>query len=582
MHSPRTSLRSLSLLSLLALACVQPAPSRDATPGAAGERTVSAPADAVYVGEHILTLDSALPRAQSLAVRGERIVCVAADDACRAHAGGATRVVELGERALLPGFVDSHGHIAMLAGFVDHANLSSPPVGPVTTLAALQDTLRAHLAAKPPAPGAWALGWGYDDSLLAEQRHPTRDDLDAVSREVPLAILHVSGHLAVANSAALAAAGVTAATPDPPGGHIRRREGTNEPNGVIEEAALYAVLGKSPLVAPVSVEQLVRGLEVYAANGFTLVQDGASGPGDIAALQRLAQSGRAQIDVVYFPALRALDQALPEANLRELSGRVAWGGMKLVLDGSPQGKTAYLTQPYHVPPPGKDASYRGYPMIPAEFVDAALARLLPAGIPVIAHANGDAAEDVLIDAVAKAVALAPERDHRTVMIHAQTLREDQLDRMRDLGMIPSYFSAHPFFWGDWHRDSVLGPERALRISATRSALERGIPFTVHNDAPVVPPDAIRLLWSTTNRLTRSGQVLGAEQRVSVEDALRALTANGARQYFAEDERGTLTPGKLADLVMLSRDPVELGREKLLELRVLETVSRGKVVFEVNE
>jgi hypothetical protein len=555
------------------LACAGP-PSDSAAPAA----TPTSPASAVYLGEHILTLDPALPRARSLAVRGEQIACVAADDACRAHIGASTRVVDLRERALLPGFVDSHGHLAMLAGFVDHANVSSPPVGPVTTIATLQETLRAHLAAKPPAAGAWALGWGYDDSLLAEQRHPTRDDLDAVTRDVPLAILHVSGHLAVANSAALAAAGVTAETPDPPGGHIRRRDGSSEPNGVIEEAALYAVLGKSPLVAPVSVEQLERALGVYAANGFTLAQDGASGAGDIAALQRLAQSGRAQLDVVYFPVVRALDQALPEAKLREFSGRVAWGGMKLVLDGSPQGKTAYLTKPYHVPPPGKDASYRGYPMIPAEFVDAALARLLPAGIPVIAHANGDAAEDVLIEAVAKAAALAPEREHRTVMIHAQTLREDQLDRMRALGMVPSFFSAHPFFWGDWHRDSVLGVTRAMRISATRSALDRGIPFTIHNDAPVVPPDAIRLLWATTNRLTRSGKVLGAEQRVSVEEALRALTANGARQYFAEKERGTLTTGKLADLVVLSRDPVELGREKLLELRVLETVSRGRMVF----
>jgi hypothetical protein len=325
-------------------------------------------------------------------------------------------------------------------------------------------------------------------------------------------------------------------------------------------------------------EQLARALAVYAANGFTLVQDGASGPGDIAALERLAAEGSPQLDIVYFPVVRDAAQPTPAVPLREFRNRVAWGGMKLVLDGSPQGKTAFLTQPYHVPPPGKDASYRGYPMIPAQLVEAALARFVPAGIPVIAHANGDAAGDVLIEAVAKAVALAPDKDHRTVMIHAQTLREDQLDRMRVLGMIPSFFSAHPFFWGDWHRDSVLGVARAMRISATRSALDRGIPFTIHNDAPVVPPDAIRLLWATTNRLTRSGKVLGAEQRVSVADALRALTANGARQYFAERERGTLTTGKLADLVVLSRDPVELGREKLLELRVLETVSRGRVVF----
>jgi predicted amidohydrolase YtcJ len=543
--------------------------------GAPGET-----ADAVYVGTHILTFDPALPQAHSLALRGDTIVCVDAGDACRAYTGPTTRLVELGERALLPGFIDAHGHVVMLAQYVDHANLSAPPVGPVASIAALQDTLRAHIAAKSPAAGAWILGWGYDDSLLAEQRHPTRDDLDAVSRELPIAIIHVSGHLAVVNSAALAAAGVTAETPDPPGGHFRRREGGNEPNGVMEEAALFAVLGKTPIVEPTTTAQLRRALAVYASFGFTTVQDGASGPADIAALERLARDGAgAPLDVVYFPSIRDVTQPIPTVPLHEYRGGVAWGGVKLLLDGSPQGKTAYLTKPYLVPPPGQKPDYRGYPIFPQSFVDAALARFLPAGIPVLAHANGDAAEDMLIEAVARAVALAPGADHRTVMIHAQTLREDQLDRMRALHMIPSFFSAHPFYWGDWHRDSVLGAERAARISPTRSALDRGIPFTIHNDAPVVPPDSIRLLWSTVNRQTRSGKTLGAEQRIGTEDALRALTVNGAHQYFEEAKKGSLTVGKRADLVVLSEDPLALAPERLLELRVMETVARGRVVFE---
>ncbi len=564
---------ALALAALLAFSC---APPRPALPGSL---IAPAPADIVYVGEHILTFDPALPRARSLAVSGEQILCVAVDEACKRHVAPNTRVVALGARALLPGFIDAHGHVTGLARNVDHANLSAPPVGPVSDIAQLQDALRAHIAAKPPAPGAWIAGWGYDDSLLTEQRHPTRDELDAVSREVPIAIVHVSGHLAVANSAALAAVGISAETLEPPGGHIRRRAGSNEPDGVLEEAALFAVLGKSPLAAAVTSEQLARALDVYASFGFTTVQDGASGPGDIAALTRFALESSPQLDVVYFPIVRDPAQPLPEARLREYQNRVAWGGMKLLLDGSPQGKTAFLREPYHVPPPGQPPGYRGYPISPQSFVDAALARFLPAGIPVIAHANGDAAEDMLIEAVTKALALAPGVDHRTVMIHAQTLREDQLDRMRELGMIPSFFSAHPYYWGDWHRDSVLGPERAARISPTRSALARGIPFTIHNDAPVVPPDALRLLWVTTNRLTRSGKVLGAEQRISIEDALRALTVNGAHQYFEEKRKGTLAVGKQADLVVLSEDPLALAPPKLLDLRVEETVSRGRVVFE---
>jgi len=535
-------------------------------------------ADALYLGEHIHTMDPALPRARSLAVRGEKIVCAAGDGACARHRGARTRVVELGSRALVPGFIDSHGHVVMLAGFVDHANVSAPPVGRVQDIAGLQRALRAHLAERAPAPGDWILGWGCDDSLLAERRHPTRADLDAVSRDAPIVVLHVSGHLASANSAALAAAGITAGTPDPPGGRFRRQETTGEPDGVLEETAMFAVLAQSGLMTPPSPGQLARALDVYAANGFTLVQDGASGPRDIAALERFATEGSPQLDVVYFPIVSDPDQALPSVPLHEFRKRIAWGGVKLVLDGSPQGKTAFLSRPYHVPPPDQGADYRGYPTVSQAFVDAALARFLPAGVPVIAHANGDAAQDMLIDAVEKAAALAPGKDHRSVVIHAQTLRDDQLDRMRVLGMIPSFFSAHTFYWGDWHRDSVIGPIRAARISPTRSARERGIPFTIHNDAPVVPPDAIRLLWATVNRQTRSGQTLGADQRVSALDALRALTANGAHQYFAEHERGTLAPGKLADLVVLSADPLEIDPQRLLELEVVETVSRGQRVF----
>jgi hypothetical protein len=542
------------------------------------EQPVAAPADRVFVGEHILTFDAAYPAARSLAIRGETIICVEADDSCGRTADAHTRIVELGARALLPGFIDAHGHVTMLAQLVDHANLSSPPVGEVRDIASLQAALRAHIASQRLAPGAWIFGWGYDDSLLAEKRHPTREELDAVAREHPIAILHVSGHLAAGNSAAFAAGGVTAATPDPPGGHIRRHRASGEPSGVVEEAALGLLIGKTALAQVATPDAIERALAVYASYGFTTVQDGATSAPALAALTRASAERELALDVVFYPAMGAPQQALPPRPLGRYVRRLKLGGIKLVLDGSPQGKTAYLTRSYLVPPPGQAADYRGYPILPQAAVDAALARFLPAGVPVIAHANGDAALDMLIGACERALAGAPPVDHRTVAIHAQTLRGDQLDRMRELRMIPSFFSAHPFFWGDWHRDSVLGRERAFHISPTRSALARGVLFTIHNDAPVVPPDAIRLLWSTVNRISRSGAVIGPNQRIATEEALRALTANGAYQYFEEASKGTLAVGKQADLVVLSQDPLALEPEKLLGLRVEETLSRGRVVF----
>ena len=255
--------------------------------------------------------------------------------------------------------------------------------------------------------------------------------------------------------------------------------------------------------------------------------------------------------------------------------RLRFGGVKMMLDGSPQGKTAYLTHPYHVPPPGQTDDYRGYPTHGDDHVNAMFAAYLGARIPILAHANGDAAADQLINAVARA---NPTVDHRTVMIHAQTAREDQLDQMQALGIIPSFFSAHVFFWGDWHRDSVLGPERGSRISPTRSAWDRQMPFTVHNDSPVVPPDIIRLIWATTNRKTRSDQVLGPDQRLTTFEALSAVTRMAAYQYSEEDSKGTLETGKLADLVILSRNPLTMDPGDLLDLEVDETWSRGERIY----
>ena len=251
------------------------------------------------------------------------------------------------------------------------------------------------------------------------------------------------------------------------------------------------------------------------------------------------------------------------------------GGVKLSLDGSPQGKTAYLSKPYHVPPHGQDETYRGYPSVSDPTAYELIEKYLSAEIPIIVHANGDAAAQVLIDAVEAA---RPQHDHRTVMIHAQTVREDQLTRMKSLRIIPSYFSAHTFYWGDWHRDSVLGPERGMRISPTASTVARGMPFTVHNDAPIVPPDMIRLLWATTNRVTRSGKILGKEQRISTYNALMAMTYYSAYQNFEEDMKGTLEVGKRADFVVLSEDPLTLPIEDLLGLRVERTYVAGREVY----
>jgi hypothetical protein len=324
---------------------------------------------------------------------------------------------------------------------------------------------------------------------------------------------------------------------------------------------------------------VVKAMEVYASNGITTAQDGASNQSSIGLLQAADAQKLLNLDVISFPIAQGVpDESIQSLNFGSYSGRLKMGGVKLILDGSPQGKTAYITKPYLVPPHGQDERYKGYPLIPQESVDQLIMKYSMAEIPIMAHANGDAAADMLLEAVRKS---SISSDHRTVMIHAQTVREDQLDQMKELQIIPSYFSTHTFYWGDWHRDSVFGNERASRISPTNSTLKRGMPFTVHNDAPIVPPDMIRLLWSTTNRITRSGKILGPDQRISTFDALKAMTINAAYQHFEEDIKGTIEVGKLADLVVLSENPLSMQTQDLLNLRVVATYSHGQEIFQAN-
>jgi predicted amidohydrolase YtcJ len=388
----------------------------------------------------------------------------------------------------------------------------------------------------------------------------------------------------VANSKALALAGITAATPDPPGGHIRRRAGSNEPDGVLEENAQYPVIGKliaSQVKARESQALLLAGLQLYAKYGFTTAQDGLTDPANVQGYMAAAEAGRLNIDVVSYPGYLMLgDGAFMDGPYygRTYKGHFRIGGIKLTLDGSPQGKTAWLTKPYLVPPAGQKEGYAGYPALKDAQVDTAIEQAFAKGWQVLVHTNGDAALDQLLNAVEGASKKIPGTDRRPVAIHAQTARLDQVDRMKALGVIPSFFPMHTFYWGDWHRDSVLGPERAANISPTGWALQRGMIFTSHHDAPVVFPDAMRVIASTVNRTTRTGQVLGPDQRVEPIVALKATTLWAAHQHFEEKTKGSIEPGKLADLVVVSDNPLTIDRAKLADITVLETIKEGKSVY----
>ena len=537
------------------------------------------PADTIFTGGAIVTMDPDRPAVEAVAVRGGVIAAAGARGVVMARRGDETRVVDLGGGALLPGFIDAHGHLLAVGRGLDTLSLHPPPVGDVTDVDGLVRKIRAWIAERDVPPGGLVLGRGYDDSLLAERRHPTRDDLDRASTRHRIVLTHVSGHLRAANSAALEAAGVTADTPDPPGGHIRRRAGSREPDGVLEERAGALVAAGGPAPTAADFEALARrAVAVYASRGATTVQDGSTSPEVVQALRAAAAREPFAVDVAVFPRFRTMADAERVVHEPAYRGGFRVAGVKFSLDGSPQGRTAWVTEPYAEGPPGAPPDYRAYGTLDPDAWRAGAAHLVRRGVPIIVHANGDAAIDLMLDGVGAAVrGLDPMPDHRAVIIHAQLMRADQLDRAAALGVVPSFFSAHAFFWGDWHRRS-FGEARGANVSPVRWAIERGVPFTVHNDAPVVPPDFLRLVSITVNRTTRSGHVLGPHQRATVREALHAVTLGAAYQYFEEDAKGSITVGKQADLVVLDRNPLTADPAELEHVAVLETFSRGRSVY----
>ena len=536
------------------------------------------PADIIFFGNNIVTMDPNQPTVEAVAVRGETITAAGALDDVMALQGTSTRVVDLGDSALLPGFIDAHGHF--LGAGQEGLTLHPPPVGDVNNIDDIVRKIQAWIVDNDIPPGEPVSGSGYDDSLLEEGRHPTAADLDRASTDHPITLGHVSGHLRAANSMALAVSNITAATPDPDGGHIRRVAGSMEPNGVLEESAggLLRVGGRGGPRSPEELDALIRkSIDVYTAYGTTTIQNGGgTGAQQVQAFQAAAEREPFNADVAVFAGVDAILDGRVEYQKTYTGGfRVA--GVKFMLDGSPQGRTAWVTEPYVEGPPGAAPDYRAYGRMDPEVYKAGAAALIQRGVPYLAHANGDAAMDLMIEGVTEAVeGMDPMPDHRSVIIHAQLMRADQLDQAAEFNIVPSFFAAHTFFWGDWHVRS-FGEERGTNVSPARWAIDRGVNFTIHNDAMVVPPDIMRLVSIAVNRKGRSGRVLGPHQRLTVLEALNAVTLGAAYQYFEEDTKGSITVGKQADLVILGENPLTSDPADLEFIQILETFSRGRSV-----
>ncbi|WP_299781681.1 amidohydrolase [uncultured Formosa sp.] len=534
----------------------------------------------VYYGGDIITMVGNTPEyAEALVINNGKIAFVGASADAMKAAGKGHKMIDLKGKTLLPGLIDGHAHFASFAAQAIGAQILPSPDAKADDISKLIKILKDWNTPENRALTGWIFGMGFDDSVLKEKRFPTKEDLDKVSTETPIMIIHISGHFASLNSKALELLEINADTKNPEGGIIRRMPNTTEPNGVLEELAAIPLYSKA--LTPASEEAVMKfmtaGQEMALSYGYTTAQDGRT-MGEHALLSKLAEMNFWKLDVVSYVDYMFTEPLETKWYSKNYNNHYRVGGMKITLDGSPQGRTAWRTTPYLLPPDGADKNYSGYPAIPDDAdVTAIYEKAFANNYQILTHANGDAAMDQMIRTMTPLVKKYGNNDRRNVLIHGQYIRDDQLDAFKNLNVITSLFPLHTFYWGDWHKE-IIGDSLGNRISPVKTALNKGVKITIHTDAPVALPNLMRVVWTAVNRTSRSGAIIGEKERLTPYEALKAITIWSAYQHFEENEKGTLEKGKLADLVILDKNPLKVTADTIKDIQVVETIKEGETVY----
>lgn len=536
----------------------------------------------VYFGGDILTMEGETPEyVDAVLVKAGKILFTGAKEEAVQLAGPDYEVLNLFGKTLLPGFIDAHSHYFSSLSVANQLNLYPPPSGPGEDVERIVRELRRFKEEKGIPDGQLIQAYGYDDTVMPEGKLLNRDDLDAALPNNPVLVGHVSMHGAVLNSAAMKKWGISAATETPPGGVIVRKLGTNEPYGLIMETAFLPIFGSLPLPSPEQELEWSRDAQaLYAENGITTAHEGATHLKDIQVIKRVSDAGANLIDIVAFPFITDLDEILKEFPIEswgKYHNRLKIGGVKITIDGSPQGRTAAFSTPYLTGGPAGEENWLGELTFPKETINAFVKRVYDLNVPLNLHANGDAAIDAFITAHETVAAEDPGRDRNVTLIHAQFTREDQLAKFVDYKLTPSFYTLHTYYFSDAHLTN-RGKDQAMYISPMRDAIDRGIRPTNHTDFVVAPLDQPFMLWSAVNRVSRSGEIIGENQRVTVYEGLQAMTIHVAHQYQEENVKGSIKKGKLADFVILDKNPLKVDSDAIKDIEVLETIKEGKTIF----
>ncbi|WP_374500494.1 amidohydrolase, partial [Zoogloea sp.] len=533
--------------------------------------------DIIFTNGEVLTLDDKRPTAQAVAIKGSKIIAVGkSKDILARWKSEGTEVVDLAGKTLVPGFIDSWGQMSRMGLYSVAAQVQSPPEGKVTDTNGLLRELREWGKGDLAKRFGWIIGFGYDDTRLREQRRPSRTDLDAVSRDTPVILIHYSGSHLVANGKALELAGIGRDSIDPPGGSIGRWPGSKEPDGVLEGAAATALLGALPRL-PVDDRQAMiqQGQTLYLQNGYTTAVEARATPDDLALYTQAADTGALKLDVLIYADLASAGASLKGHKTigpKYYKGHLKLAGVSFTLDGNAEDRSAWLTQPYQLPPPGKRNTFAGYPGSSDEVSGELFSKAYAGAWQVAVQANGDAAIDQFIKGLQAAGAKHPGKDRRPLLAGGQTLRDDQLDTLKTLGVSLALAPRRLGLSLPTLKDYALGEERTARFIPAGAAAGKGLPVLLAGDPSQIEPAPFATLAAAIKR------PVGEAQQLSPLDALKALTLLPARQLGEEKLKGSIATGKLADLTVLSANPLKTPADKLGEIKVIGTVKEGVTVF----
>ena len=523
-----------------------------------------------YNGEFITLENNNIENIEAILIEDDIIKKVGSKEEIMHFKDFSTEVIDLKGKTIMPAFIDSHSHFIAVANKYLQVSLEE-----CSSIEEVQEKLLKYKLENNIENNKWIIADGYDNNNFFDKKHITKKQIDDILPNNPVVIKNKSGHSGVINTKGLKILNIDVNTPNPAGGIIGKEN--NELTGYLEENAFIENIKKVPMPNLKDIIKAVKKAEKeYFSYGITTAQEGFMAKELTSIYKEIIRENNLKIDIIVYIEKDIIKNMKNEfsKNFKKYYNHIKIQGIKIFLDGSPQAKTAWMRTPYE-----SEKEYCGYGTMNDKDVENALEQAYNEKIQILAHCNGDMAAKQYLESIDK----VNKKIHdnigkiRPVLIHGQLLGIDQLPLIKKLEVIPSFFIAHVYYFGDIHTKN-LGIERASKISPAKSSLDNEILFTFHQDSPVINPNMFETIWCSVSRITKNGKILGKDEKINVIDAIKAVTINGAYQYFEEDIKGSIKEGKKADLIIIDKNPLKIDMSEIRNIKVLETIKNGETVY----